>query len=61
MASDGNGGGEAEATELTPVELARLAPVPSGAATLAGVAVGLLLLGWLLIYFLIYLPRGMVG
>ncbi len=38
-----------------------LQAVPSGAAALCGIAVALLLLTWLLIYFLIYLPRGMVG
>lgn len=35
--------------------------VPKGAFALAGAAVGLLLLGWLLVYFLIFLPRGPVG
>ena len=39
----------------------QLRPVPSGALALIGVAVGLLLIAWLLIYLLIYLPRGMVG
>ena len=38
-----------------------LEPVPSGAAALAGATVSLLLLGWFFVYFLIYLPRGMVG
>ena len=35
--------------------------MPAGALALSGVAVALLLIAWLLIYFLIYLPRGMVG
>jgi len=35
--------------------------VPAGAAALSGVAVLLLLVAWLLIYFFIYLPRGMIG
>jgi hypothetical protein len=34
---------------------------PSGAAAVSLIAVGLLLLGWLAIYFLIFLPRGTVG
>lgn len=50
-----------EAAELDAAELRLLDPVPSGAAALAGVSVLLLLLGWLLVYLLIYLPRGMVG
>ncbi len=39
----------------------RLDAVPSGALALAGAAVALLLLAWLLIYALVFLPRGMVG
>ena len=39
----------------------RLRAVPSGAMALAGLTVGLLLLAWLLIYALVFLPRGMVG
>jgi hypothetical protein len=39
----------------------RLAAVPSGAMALAGLTVGLLLLAWLLIYAVVFLPRGMVG
>lgn len=50
-----------EPAELDAAALARLAPVPSGAAWLAGIAVGLLLAAWLLIYFAVYLPRGMIG
>ena len=46
---------------LDPEQLGRLASVPSGAAALAGTAVFLLLLGWVLIYLLIYLPRGIIG
>ena len=52
---------ETEAIELSPEQLAKLTPVPSGAAAVAGIAVGLMLLGWLLIYIAIYLPRGMIG
>ena len=35
--------------------------MPSGAIALSAIAVGLLLIAWLLIYLLIYLPRGMIG
>ena len=35
--------------------------VPLGAAVLAGAAVALLVLGYLAIYLLIFLPRGPVG
>ena len=35
--------------------------VPLGAAVLAGTAVALLVLGYLLVYLLIFLPRGTVG
>ncbi|WP_246736175.1 hypothetical protein [Enterovirga aerilata] len=34
---------------------------PRGALAVAGVAVGSLLLAWLLIYAFVFLPRGMVG
>lgn len=50
-----------EPPELDPEQLDRLASVPSGAAALAGTAVFLLLLGWVLIYLLAYLPRGIIG
>jgi hypothetical protein len=39
----------------------RLADVPRGALALASIAVGLLLLAWFFIYFLVFLPRGSVG
>jgi hypothetical protein len=35
--------------------------VPLGAAVLAGTAVALLVIGYLAIYLLIFLPRGVVG
>ena len=35
--------------------------VPRGALALAALAVGVLLVGWFLIYFLVFLPRGMVS
>ena len=50
-----------EAAELSAEDLQRVGPVPTGAAALAGAAVFLLLLAWLLIYLAVYLPRGMVG
>ena len=46
---------------LNQQQLQALRAVPSGAFTLSGVAVLLLLIAWLLIYLLLYLPRGMVG
>ena len=56
----GLGGTEAPA-DLDERQLAALRPVPQGAIALAGTAVLLLLIAWLVIYFLFYLPRGMVG
>jgi len=53
--------GAAEPAAFDGEQLRRLASVPSGAAALAGAAVLLLLLVWVLIYLLVYLPRGMVG
>ena len=35
--------------------------VPLGAGVLAGTAVALLVIGYLLIYLLIFVPRGVVG
>jgi hypothetical protein len=64
MTNEGTRGGADTASdqgELDTAELRLLDPVPSGAAALAGIAVFLLLLGWFFVYFLIYLPRGMVG
>jgi hypothetical protein len=34
---------------------------PRGALLVAGIAVGLLFIGWLLFYFLLFMPRGPVG
>ena len=34
---------------------------PRGAVLVSGIAVGLLMLGWLFVYFFIFLPRGTVG
>jgi hypothetical protein len=35
--------------------------VPRGAMALAGTAVALLTIGWVLIYLLVFVPRGVVG
>jgi len=34
---------------------------PRGAVILAGIAAGLLFVGWLAFYFLLFLPRGSIG
>jgi hypothetical protein len=34
---------------------------PIGAYVVASVAVGLLFIGWLLFYFLLFIPRGSIG
>jgi hypothetical protein len=57
----GAGGSEAQPAELDERQLAALREVPRGAIALGGIAVLLLLIAWLLIYLLLYLPRGMVG
>jgi hypothetical protein len=38
-----------------------LAHGPRGAFVLAGISVGLLFIGWLLFYFVLFIPRGPVG
>jgi hypothetical protein len=48
-----------EVDEAALVRAMRL--VPLGAAVLAGSTVALLVLGYLLIYILIFIPRGSVG
>jgi len=58
--SDTNGA-EARPADLDEQQLLALREVPSGAIALGGTAVLLLLIAWLLIYLLVYLPRGMVG
>ena len=40
---------------------AALRDSPRGALVLAGFSTGLLLIGWLLFYFLLFIPRGSVG
>jgi hypothetical protein len=50
------------AEEVDEANLARVMQVvPLGAGVLAGTAVALLVLGYLLIYLLVFLPRGTVG
>ena len=34
---------------------------PIGALTVAAIAVGILFIGWMLFYFLLFLPRGPIG
>jgi hypothetical protein len=34
---------------------------PTGALIIASIAVGLLLIGWLAFYFLLFMPRGSIG
>ena len=58
--SDANKDGPRPA-DLDQQQLLALREVPKGAIALGGVAVVLLLVAWLLIYLLVYLPRGMVG
>lgn len=52
--------GAVTAEEQAALERA-MAEAPRGAIAIAGTAVGLLLIGWFLIYFLVFLPRGSVG
>ena len=48
--------------EIDDAALARvMSEVPRGAAVLAGAAVALLVIGWILIYLLVFVPRGVVG
>ena len=54
-------GTETQSADLDQEQLLALREVPSGAIALGGMAVLLLLIAWLLIYLLLYLPRGMVG
>ena len=49
-----------EADEITALEAA-LDEAPRGALVVSGIAVGLMMVGWLGMYFLVFLPRGPVG
>jgi hypothetical protein len=48
-----------------PIPAEKLAEIlqegPRGAFLLAGVSVGLLFVGWLLFYFVLFIPRGSIG
>jgi hypothetical protein len=48
------------AEELTQLEAA-MNEAPRGALVLSLIAVALLLVGWLGIYFLVFIPRGAIG
>ena len=50
----------ADAKELERLESA-MDEAPRGALVVSLIAVGLLLVGWLGLYFLVFLPRGSVG
>lgn len=55
-------GGRADVDEVDEQALADvMRVVPIGAGVLAGAAVALLVLGYLAIYLLVFLPRGVVG
>jgi hypothetical protein len=49
-----------DAEELERLEAA-MSGGPRGALAVSAIAVGLLLLCWLAIYFLVFIPRGTVG
>jgi hypothetical protein len=52
--------GRTPADEQAALEAA-LREAPRGAVAVAGIAVGLLLIGWFAIYLFVFLPRGTVG
>ena len=49
-----------DAEEIDRLEAA-MDEAPKGALVVSLIAVGLLLIGWLGLYFLVFLPRGSVG
>lgn len=49
-----------DAEELERLETA-MEETPRGALVVSLIAVGLLLVGWLGLYFLVFLPRGSIG
>lgn len=51
---------QGDAEELDRLEAA-LDEAPRGALVVSAIAVGLLMVGWLGMYFLVFLPRGPVG
>jgi asparagine N-glycosylation enzyme membrane subunit Stt3 len=55
-------GAEREPDSINEADLERvLKSVPQGALALAGIALSLLMLAWLAIYFFVFLPRGPIG
>ena len=57
----GRNGVDPRPADLDQQQLLALREVPAGAIAIGGIAVLLLLVAWVLIYLLVYLPRGMVG
>lgn len=51
---------ESDAGEIERLEAA-MDETPRGALAVSLIAVGLLLVGWLGLYFLVFLPRGSIG
>ena len=51
---------DSDADELRRLEAA-MEDAPRGAVVVSGIAVGLLIVCWLLIYTFVFLPRGTVG
>ncbi len=64
MAKSSSPGGahdyDSDADELRRLEAA-MEDAPRGAVVVSGIAVGLLIVCWLLIYAFVFLPRGTVG
>ena len=48
------------AEELERIDSA-MADSPAGAIVVSAISVGLLLVGWLILYFFVFIPRGTVG
>ena len=46
---------------LSDVQATAVKGAPRGAFVVAGISVGLLFVGWLAFYFLLFMPRGSVG
>lgn len=62
MSDDPSAGSDGPHTGEDDDALARvMRDVPRGALALSALTVGLLLVAWLLIYSLVFLPRGMVS
>lgn len=49
-----------DAEELERVDTA-MNQTPAGAIWVSAIAVGLLMIGWLILYFFVFIPRGTVG